>query len=306
MGIRRSKQRPQDRERLSELIKEANALASRAGLETVISEKSPNLTVENLYKQIGQFNQEKNGELKVKPAFTSKDKILLHFNRVLPHELKEKTDEILKRKYVDHIATHKFGATYAAKCFVDTILELSEERVPESSKKWVGPNKLYVNDWVLISSDADSEVSLEDIIEHDYTKEEKKWRLPHPHNEYAAFIAGFHIGAHPQLNERSRTAKGDRALTDTERKQLNLRRGSADEARKERPAAEKSNKRSKQSAAGTITLAAICEGLKCDPRKARQGLRKAKVQKPDAGWQWPEGDKDKITKLVRKAVEDLK
>lgn len=265
----------------------------------------------------GQINLEEvikianhNKELKVKPAFSGRDSILIHFNRVLPAELKSKTDEILARKYVDHIATHKFGATYAAKCFIDTIRELSEGTVPQPSEKWVGPNRLYLNEWILISSDPQSSVGLEDIMEHEYDKEEKKWKLPHPYDQYASSIARYSQGTHTQINSRTRESQGKPPLDDDTLIALGVKkkqpRDDYREHKRKEPKPVKERKAPKRDLSGMIDLAAICKPLKIEPREARQALRKSKAQKPDAGWVWPEKEKAEVTKMVEKAIKKLR
>lgn len=254
---------------------------------------------------------EANRRLKVKPAFTSKDGILLHFNRVLPAELKSKTDEILRRKYVDHIATQKFGAVYAAKCFIDTIRELSETTVPEPSEKWVGPNRLYLNSWILVSSDPESSVGLEDIMEHTYDKEEKRWKLPHPYDQYSRAIAYYSQGTHTQINSRTREHNGLRPLDDDTLIKLGVkkevkRRDDYTEHKRKEPKIAKERKAPKRDLSGMIDLAGICKPLKIEPREARQALRKAKATKPSAGWLWPEKQKAEVTKMVEKAIKKLR
>ena len=304
MGLRRKKQGAEESKRILELLEELNSLHRKVGAQKV-SDRHPNISIKNILHHIGICNQELNEGLKVKPAFTGRDKIILHFNRVLPHEVKEKTDEILKRKYVYHIATHKFGATYAAKCFIDTVRELSEFKVLEPTEKWVGPNRLYINNWILISSDPDSEVDLEDIIEYEYTKEEKKWRLPVPYPEYAETIARHGQGTHPQLNTRTRESQGKPPLTDAEKKKVGLRVPS-EPTREKAARKEKPERKKKERPAGIISLADICKKLKCDPREARQALRKSKAKKPDIGWAWPQKEEAQVTKDLEKALKKLR
>src|SRR6478609_678554 len=88
------------------LICRANEVQDQAHYPRVFTSWNPN------YEKIiqdGKFNM----SLNLKPAFTGRDKILLHFNRVTPDQLKKVSEELLSRQYVDHIATLKFGEVYA-------------------------------------------------------------------------------------------------------------------------------------------------------------------------------------------------
>lgn len=49
---------------------------------------------------------------------------------------------------------------------------------------------------------------------------------------------------------------------------------------------------------GLVSLADICAELRMDPRDARKILRN-KVEKPDAGWAWPESEVAGIRKLLK-------
>jgi hypothetical protein len=136
-------------------IQKTNAFQKEAGLPPIFTVPPFDFKA---YRSLLRHNS----ELKVKPAFTGRDKILIHFNRVLPDE--KPSDEKLKSKYADHIATHKFGASYAARHFIERIITEAFNAIPEPSRVWKGPNRLYLNQWILISTDDQSEVSLEDIM----------------------------------------------------------------------------------------------------------------------------------------------
>lgn len=249
-----------------------------------------------------------NMELKVKPAFGKDDRIVIHFNKF--------TGAKPERQYQDHIATHKFGARYAAKCFIESIQELCEGNVPNPTTKWLGPNTLQLNQWITIATDNQSIVGLEDIMEYEYKGDEKKWRLPHPYDQYASYIAFYHHGIHPQLNSRSREGDGLPELSPEERHRYGLDEGENNVAdkrrRKKKPAPvekeprSKPTKKERKADPNVLTLAQLCKELKCDPKEARQALRKAKVDKPDAGWQWPAEQHDKISKVLSTAIDKLR
>lgn len=54
---------------------------------------------------------------------------------------------------------------------------------------------------------------------------------------------------------------------------------------------------------GLITVQKIAEDNKWDPKHCRAALRKAKVEKPEAGWAFPQSEVARITQLIK---ENLK
>lgn len=251
-----------------------------------------------------------NGELKVKPAFTGRDKILLHFNRVTKDE-KVPPEEKLRSKYVDHISTLKFGSKYAARHFIERIIEEASVAVPKPTRTWKGPNRLHINDWILISSDEDSEEDLEDIMGDDLTKEEQKWKLPHPYDQYASFIARYNHGIHPQINIKTRDDKTNPEDYDDGKKNYgDNRRAPRPEKEVEEAARRKEKKnredkpKSKPSLDGLTTIAAIASSLKIEPGEARKILRASKTPKPSSGnWAWPKSEVEAITKILKKGMK---
>src|SRR5690349_3567267 len=72
-----------------------------------------------------------------------------------------------------------FAATYSAKKFIEAMLL-------KDKPKWINPH-------ILALEDIDLEIhctELEDIIEHDYTKDEAAWNLPEPYPQQALRARG--------------------------------------------------------------------------------------------------------------------
>lgn len=290
---------PSDRE-----IQKTNAFQKDSGLPPIFTTPAYFWTTEKLvqYRTLLRHN----GELKVKPAFTGRDKILLHFNNVTPHSTKP-SDELLSSKYKDHISTLKFGAPYAAQAFINRIIDLTSSNVPTPSKKWVGPNRLSLNDWILISSDPQSETSLEDVMS-DLSKEESKWKLPHPYDQYAQYIAFYHQGIHPQLNARSLDSAGLLSkYTDNGENLDNSRRvtkGPRHEPEVKKSKADKPKTTLRSSPDGFVSIADIANTLSITAGEARKILRSSKTPKPSSGsWSWSKAEVPNITKILKKGMK---
>lgn len=300
--IDESKNFPLDRE-----IQKTNAFQKDAGLPPIFT--TPPFDYK-AYRSLLRHNQ----ELKVKPAFTSKDKILIHFNRVLPGEKVD--DGKLRSKYTDHIATHKFGARYAARHFIDLVISNASSAVPTPSRTWKGPNRLYLNDWILISSDPDSEETLEDIMGEDLKGDEKKWKVPHPYDQYASYIGFYNQPIHPQINERAVTARGDRytpGVCDDGKKNYDpgrratppVKEQEVKAARKEKEQRDnKPVKKLRSDSTGLTTIGDIAASLSLAPGEARKILRSSKTPKPAFGnWAWDKGDVEGIIAILKKGMK---
>lgn len=109
--------------------------------------------------------------------------------------------------------------------------------------------------------------TLPEILEHKYTKEEAAWELPHPYDVEAYFMR---YGKRPD-NKTVVTREITR---------------------------ERKVRRKRAPRTGLVPVGDIAEQLGLSPREARGRLRKAKVQKPDAGWAWPESEVEDIKTLI--------
>lgn len=299
--INESKDFPIDRE-----IQKTNAFQKEHNLPPIFFNPPWSIAQLKEYRSLLRYN----GELKVKPAFTSKDTILIHFNRVLPGEKPD--DNKLKSKYADHIATHKFGAKYAARHFIDLVISNASSAVPTPSKTWKGPNRLYLNDWILISTDELSSETLEDIMGDTLSKEEQKWKVPHPYDQYAAYIGFYNQGVHPQINERALTARGERytpgVCDDGKKNYEPQRRAPKPEKEVQQSIARKEKKQrdatpKSKTPDGLTSIGQIAASLKIGGSEARKILRTSKTPKPDHGWSWSKDEVEKITAILKKGMK---
>lgn len=126
---------------------------------------------------------------------------------------------------------------------------------------------------------------LQEILDHVDSPEEEAWQMETRHIRE---IERFRYG-------EARTDKEETPADDIRTLNKKARRS---KRRKEKSAAKP--KKSRETPAGTITVAMIAESLNIAPREARARLRKSKVTKPDSGWQWPEDEAKEIEELIAK------
>lgn len=69
------------------------------------------------------------------------------------------------------------------------------------------------------------------------------------------------------------------------------------------PKAPKPERPARPSKEGLTTIQQICADNKWDPKHARAALRKAKIEKPDAGWAFPPSDVQRITKAIKEHMK---
>lgn len=235
----------------------------------------------------------KNGELKVNPAWGKSNHIVLHFNKY--------TELGLERKFKEHIATVNFAEAYAARKFLDAFFASVNAAYDDTKQKWMGPNQLHVANWFIVHTDPDAKVTLEDLMEYTYTKEEMKWRLPIPYPQKAQSIAAYHFGSHPTINSVSRDEAHLPKLTETQlsekRKALGLKDNKpAPKYEQKKPDTQTGAvaKTPKASPDGT-TISQLAVQIKMSPGEARRILRANKVPKPYA-WK----DTADIIKMLEK------
>lgn len=160
-----------------------------------------------------------------------------------------------------------FRAAYAAKRFVDTILE-------GRKFKWRNDHTIQTTCGIEIRAmEADHEVGekryndLERVMDYEYASTaEEEWVIPQPHaNTLATFLRPFGDVAPPRKDVGRVAPPAPRASRD-----------------------------------GLVTVGQICERLKVEPREGRSILRRQKVDQPDAGWAWPADEAAKIEALIAK------
>lgn len=278
---------------LDAAIEKANQALKKKGkrlFNTITWLKAGLLTAAN----INRWRAE--GGIDVEPMHGKNNSIVLHFNKQGHFDR--------ARNYAEHIATHNFAAPYAAKKFIDTILLANE--VPNTSKqKWIGPDRLWVNEWITITSDPQSSKSLEQLMEYEYKPDERKWKLPYPYTEFANAIVRYHMGSHPAIDTRALTAQGKQLPT---QEQVNDAIPGREEQRKTltgRTRSDKPNESNKPKREGPSKfkgegthITAIAESLKMNASEARKILRINKIEKPYA-WSAP-ADITRITEMLKK------
>lgn len=256
------------------LIQRANKLALKKGFSPL---KDARHFSETYLKEVIKSMSTQND-------FTSKDKIVLHFN---------KPEMSPRAQFSEHIATHKFPTKSVAHFFIREVIKISEERVPSPSRKWKGPNRLCINEWIVITSDG---AELEDIMEATVPK---SYKLPHPYNDYAAAISNFRWGAHPQVNQQKDGAqyapKKEETITGRTSHEKENKSNTPKRADKERSPTKKSG--------DAVSLAEICASLKIDTKEARGALRKINYPKPGASWEWSKDQETKVSADIKNAVE---
>lgn len=160
---------------------------------------------------------------------------------------------------------HNFHATYAAKKFIDMIIQ-------DNDFKWVNSQTIITDSGYKIR--AEYHCSLEDVIEYEYKGKEKDFEFPVP---YAGMFARFAGDPSSSSSTHTDTPKRER-----EREPRTPRAPS-----EPRPD-------------GLVPLADIVQELNMDPREARQILRKSDIDKPSYGWAWPQNEVDKVKKVLKK------
>jgi hypothetical protein len=172
------------------------------------------------------------------------------------------------------LLTVAFAATYAARRFVEDVLE-------EAGCEEVEISKSRLNGWVVrwgincegseLRVEFDSQEACETIMEYELEGAEAEWELPEP---YPTMMRQFVHGP-ADRPEKERAVKAKR------------------EPKEVRPKIDKS---------GLITANEIAEQLKVEGRDVRAILR-SKMPKPAVGWAFPADQVDSIKKLIRDNLE---
>lgn len=161
-----------------------------------------------------------------------------------------------------------FAAPYSAKKFFEAVLD-------GDKYKMISKTQLVMDCGIELRCD-----TLEEIINHKYTKDEAAWELPMPYPRQASVF-------------RQGPATGDEKAA---------KQSSSKTEKTSKPKPEpkpKKERKPKPSRDGLVSVADIAEELKMEPREARAILRKQNVEKPEAGWAWPSNEIKAITKIIR-------
>lgn len=166
---------------------------------------------------------------------------------------------------------HNFHAAYAAKWFLDYLLD-------DAEFKWIDDATIITQNGFKIRGERDT---LELIIDYIPTREEREWEPPSPYiDEYAVFAG--------------------------RKKKVELPNEPTPKPRKERPkVAEEikvSRRKEKIKTGDYITVGQICEELGHHPRECRAILRALNVPKPAHGWAWPPAEAAEIKKRLAKKL----
>jgi len=111
----------------------------------------------------------------------------------------------------------------------------------------------------------DEDDGLETVMEYEMTRAEEAWQIPEPRcRELETFLRPL----------------GDEARTEPHAARTTAPRASRD---------------------GLVSMAQICARVGIEPRDGRAALRRARIDKPDAGWAWAADEAVKIEKLLSKS-----
>lgn len=159
---------------------------------------------------------------------------------------------------------HNFHATYAAKKFVDMLINGHDIR-------WINKQEIITSHGTRIRGEYHTD--LEKVIEYEYRGQEKTFTFPEPYQTMFERFARLARAAPPPPPTIAQ----------------------AREQRKEKRASAPPQARPD----GLTSLAEICAELGIDPRDARQALRKSNTPKPDWGWAWPAKDVPAIERVLK-------
>lgn len=175
--------------------------------------------------------------------------------------------------------THSFGAMYAVKRWLEEILDPD----PNIKENWIDDNTIVLRHRPTNYTLTIKGSRLEEAIDHQYTKEEAKWTIPYPDTQTVERLTTFYNlkmrpSSHMKPSEDTNTSKPSSTSTNKPPQR---------------------HKTQKKAPDGMITVAQIAQELNIQPNKARNILRKAKIQKPATGWTFKKDDP-----MVQK-IEDL-
>jgi hypothetical protein len=170
-----------------------------------------------------------------------------------------------------------FYSLYAAHIWVEQFIREIDDKV-----KWRDEQTFICGTYLF------KEEHLEKIIEYTPRSHESEWQMgDHEFAKILQFLGKGRARANddnePQEKQSAKLRVQSRgALTDNQAK------------RESKPKASKE---------GLVTVQMIAVALKIDPRDARAALRKLKIEKPDAGWAWPQAEAKKVQEQIKGAIK---
>lgn len=172
----------------------------------------------------------------------------------------------------DFAAFHNFYGRYAAKRFIDQVLDGNDFT-------WVDDATIRTTSGdPIITIRAEHFTDMEAVMEHEDSKLEEQWELPIPYTGYARAIRRlpqFIPGEHEQRDDTPTPAKPKRERAP---KRAATRKSVGDDM---------------------MTIGQLADELGMSAREARGILRKSNTPKPDHGWAWPKNEVDAIRKLLK-------
>lgn len=161
-----------------------------------------------------------------------------------------------------------FAADYSARKFLDILL--ADDELGLTKDIFGNPNTIQTSSGISVRCH-----DIQRLIDYEYSASEAEWELPEPYLSQALrFRSDSYHRPQPKV------------VSDNTDKPARVPR-------------EKKEKSPRPARDGLISIADIAEELKMEPREARGILRKAKIEKPDAGWAWSKNEVDTIKKLLQ-------
>lgn len=165
--------------------------------------------------------------------------------------------------------TVTWSEAYAARVFLEHLIGKKEPR-------WTGMNCFVTSTGVEVSCSSpdnrEDENCIERALNHDFTKAELAFQLPDQERRQIAMLT------RPWPDVEKIAPKG----------QAKVERGLA----------------ARRPDGSFVTVAQLCEEMGLEAREGRAALRKAKIEKPTWGWQFPV-DSDELT-AAKKAIQKAK
>ncbi len=168
-----------------------------------------------------------------------------------------------------------YAALYAARKCLDMLFDGDEiERISS--------HHIRSTQGIIVKSE-----TLDEYLNHEYTKAEAKWVMSSP--EDRAIISFRTKSTYEHQSDKEYMPEPG---------EMPKRR----EPEGQVPTQRKSRKH-RASRDGLITIGDIATQFKLKARDARDILRKAKIDNPDSGWAWSEGDVDRIKAIIKEGTK---
>lgn len=179
-----------------------------------------------------------------------------------------------------HRSWSNFYGIYAAKRWVEDI-------IADNKTNWTDDNTMIVPSLQIEIKSEIKPDGLTQIMEHEYTTQEKQWEMPEP---YATQI----------LRIRNPGTYVEIAAERAQRRERNAEAQSGTKSSKQRPErAPRREKAPKKRTDDLISLPDVLAGTDISAKEARTILRKIAYPKPDAGWAFTSDEAPKVLKAIK-------